>query len=338
MEPKITKAEILITRKCNLACKYCQVIKKQHATELSTEEWFKTFDIIYNKLNADFIAIYGGEPLMLGKEKLGDIVENLSSYRPKKSYTIISNSINLNDDYQNYLISKGLDSWTASVDTLNSNDGCDKYSKAKSKTGLDALLRFQQKGLRDVCGIITVTKKNIKTIPDTVKFLTDLGIWAGIDLIHYAKNNNDNFSAPREQMEDLVFSHSDISLIQNTADKLIKLKQNGALIFPTYETLEAWKDSRYSIDLNWKCGEPKAITVDSNGELYECDQFQGSRLKKYTIFDLPDKWKDFKQDYIEDVRRECLGCFWSTHKMLYEKEFMDENGSKYYQHEIKKLK
>lgn len=337
---KIVKAEVLITRRCNLKCKSCKVIEKKipESDELTLKLWNKAFNIIYDDLGADFIAVYGGEPMVLGREKLGSIVGMLSKHRPQKSYTIISNSIGLTDDYQDFLISKGLDSWTASVDTLNPNDGNDKYSKAKSKTGLDALIRFQKKNLRDVCGIITVTKKNIKEVPETVKFLTDLNIWCGLDLIHYDKTGFDNFSSPRENMLDLVFNHEDLPLIQKTADKLIDLKKKGALIFPTYETLENWKDSRYSIDLNWKCGEPRAIAVDANGEVFECDQFQGSRLKKYTIFDLPDRWNEFKKDYIDDVRRECLGCFWSTHAMLYEKEFKEGNGSKYYQHEAKKLK
>ncbi len=336
---KILKAEVLITRRCNLKCKSCKVINKAipQSNELSLKLWNKTFNIIYDDLGADFIAIYGGEPMILGKEKLGIIVKNLSKHRPEKSYTIISNSIGLTDEYQNYLIEQGLDSWTASVDTLNPNDGNDKYSKAKSKTGLDALLRFQKKNLRDVCGIITVTKKNIKEVPDTVKFLTDLNIWCGLDLIHYDKTGYDNFSTKRESMLDLVFEHNDLPLISETADKLIQLKKEGALIFPTFETLENWKDSRYSIDLNWKCGEPKAICVDANGEVYSCDQFQGSRLKHYTIFDLPKKWEQFKKDYIEDVRNECLGCFWSTHTMLYEKKFKEGNGKAYYQHESKKL-
>lgn len=338
IDNKLVKIETLLTRGCNLQCKSCKVINPDlpMGEELTVEEWDKAFDIGFNELGADFIAAYGGEPLSIGREKLGGIIESLARHRPEKSFTIISNSIGLSEEDMDYFMEKGLDSWTASVDCLEGGSA-DRYSDAKSQTGLKALLRFKEKGLRDTCGIITVTKKNILRVPETVRYLTDLGIWAGIDLIHYDSpsrlNGRDNFSPDRSQIEDLLLD--DIDEVSGVADELIQMKKNGALVFPTYETLEAWKNPDYSIRLNWSCRDlerPYLILLDADGTLGACDQFQPPELKKYSIFDMPEKWEEFSKEYMEQVKDKNCRCFWSTHFCLSEIA-STEDGMKYYQHE-----
>lgn len=337
MDDKILKAEVLVTRRCNLNCGYCKIPKNiPNEKELTLDQWKQAFKIVYNELGGSFIAIYGGEPLQLGKEGLGDIIEALSSYRPEKSYTIISNSIGLKDSDMDYFISRGLDSWTASVDSLQSGDDVDKYTRAKSNIGLQTLLKFKEKGLRDTCGIVTATRKNLENIPDIVQYLSDRGIWTGIDVLHYRKCDGQKGLPASEDMLDLLFKREDMPIITEVADILIDMKKKGALIFPTYQVLEGWKDPNNIVDLNWKCGtqSPYCITIDADGSLMECDSFQGSRIKNYNIFDLPNKWNSFKEDYMKDVAKECSGCFWSTHVCA--KDMMEKGGVKYYQHETTK--
>lgn len=333
MNQRILKSEVLITRRCDLTCPYCKIIKKK-MSELSLEQWKEAFRIIYEDLGASFIAIYGGEPLVIGKEKLISIIQYLNTFRPEKSYTIISNCMQLNDNYIKELVDAGLDSWTSSVDTINF-DSMSILERKKSEKGLWALEKFHELGIRDTCNIITVTKENIKDVPETVDYFSSKGIWTGIDFIHFDKGGY-NFSCPKESAPDLYFTRDDLPLIIKTADKLIDMKKKGALIFPTYEVLEMWKKPQYSIDLDWKCYEPVCITLDSNGELLECDEFQGSRIKKWNIFDLKHEknWEAFSNDYMHDVVYECRGCFWSTHIMAMN-IFGKKDGIKYYQHERK---
>lgn len=330
-----------MTRDCNLRCLGCQIInpKWKLGPVMSIKQIGKMIDIVYTKLNADFIPGYGGEPLILGKQKLGQIIEILSSYRPNKSYTIISNSVGLTEKDMDYYISKGLDSWTSSVDCLPKGETYDKYSKAKSQTGLEALLKFKEKNLRDVCGIVTVTKKNLLQVPETVKFLTDRKIWAGLDFIHYNSptrlNSLDNKCSYKHDMLDLVFKKNDIKDIRNVANELITMKKQGALIFPTYEILEAWKNPNYSINLNWSCrtfDKVHSIMVDQDGSLGCCDQFVPPEIRKYSIFDMPQKWNDFSKEYIKSVKDYDCKCFWATHYCLGQIQGK-KGGIKYYQHE-----
>ena len=331
MESKILKSEVLLTRRCDLKCPYCKIIKKQKE-ELTTAEWLEAFRIIYDDLGASFIAIYGGEPLVVGKEKLKSIIKYLNTFRPKKSYTIISNCMQLDEEYIKELVDIGLDSWTSSVDTINF-DSMSTLERKKSEKGLWALEKFNELGVRDTCNIITVTKENIKDIPETVEYFSSKGIWTGLDFIHFDKGGY-NFSCAKDSASNLYFTRNDLPLIQEIADKLIIMKKKGALIFPTYEVLEMWKKPQYSIDLDWKCYEPVCITLDSDGSLLECDEFQGSRIKKWNIFDLygAKKWDEFAKDYMNDVVYECRGCFWSTHVMAMD-IFGKKDGIKYYQHE-----
>jgi len=330
---KILKAEVLITRRCDLRCPYCKVIREKRS-EMSLDRWKEAFRIIYEDLGGSFIAIYGGEPLVLGKEKIKEVIKELNKYRPEKSYTIISNCMQLDEHYIDELVDIGLDSWTSSVDTIHP-EHLNVLERKKTEKAIWALLKFKEKGIRDVCNIITVTKENIEDIPETIEFFSKHGIWTGIDFIHYDKGGY-RFSMPKsEDMKSIYFTREDMPLISKVADKLIEMKRNGALIFPTYEVLEMWKNPKYSVDLDWKCWKPVAICVDTDGSLCQCDEFKGSRISKWSIFDLKGakRWSEFANDYLEDVSMECKGCFWSTHVMAMS-IFGSKDGIKYYQHEV----
>ena len=338
-KPNLVKAEVLITRKCQLKCKGCKIPDNKHTKELTIEEWKRAFRIVYEDLNADFQAIYGGDPTMLGREGLKEVVKELSSYRSQgKSYTIISNCLalynngQLDEKYMRELMDAGLDSWTASIDTLENDTTIG--NRIKSHKGLEALLKFKELGLRDCCGIITVSKNNLNSMLKTIKYLNQKGLWVGLDFIHYKKCRGQIDLPSRYDVENLIFNPEDLISIQTVANEIIKLKKDGGLIFPTFEVLENW--GKYGIDLNWQCQQPiRSITLDSDGSLMQCDSFRGDRIKKYTIFDLPEKWQEFQRDYFKDIKEQNCQCFWSTHAMLFDEDRKTKRGIDYYQHKTK---
>lgn len=327
----LIKAEVLLTRRCNLKCKSCKVIRKDKK-EMDLKEWKKAFNIIYSDLGASFIALYGGEPLVLEEKKLLGIIEHLSGWRDRgKDFTIISNSLLATPKKLKKMIKAGLDSYTASIDTLSKKDelNMDNDAKAKSQEGLSTLLYLKDK-IRDTCGIVTITKKNIDDVYNTIKFLSSHGIWAGIDVLHYDKGGC-NFSSKKEIMKDLLITREDMPRMIKLADNILK-NYNHLLVFPTKKIIQMWKNPKYVVDLNWKCSKPVCLTLECNGELLECDEFQGSRIKKYSIFDLPTKWLNLQKDYMNDVSMECKGCFWSTHVMACQERMLSGEGRNYYSH------
>jgi MoaA/NifB/PqqE/SkfB family radical SAM enzyme len=342
MKPRITKAEVLITRRCNIKCGTCKVIEpaldaKGNPTidlgEMSPREWHDAFDTIYNRLGATFIAIYGGEPMAYGHSRLCEVIESLSWHcrNGDKGFTVISNGIGLTESKARDLVAAGLDSWTSSVDTWTPrvNEIGDKYMQAKSQTGLSAIeLMAGIPGVRDTCGIVTVTARNLAEVVPTVEWLCARGHWVGIDLLHYQRGDGEySFSTTREQMEPLglLLRREHLTELAQVADYLIA-NHERLKVFPTKPVLEMWKNPDYSIDLKWKCKPAHAITVDFDGSIGLCDDrmptaWKGDRApaqlgRAWHINDLREDavWDDFVSWYAHDLEK-CSGCFWSTHVM-----------------------
>lgn len=347
MIQRITKAEVLLTRRCNIACATCEVIHPDlTARELSTAQWQQAFDIVYDQLGATFIALYGGEPLELGEEKLLEIVKHLVKWRSEdRGFTIISNGIKLSRRYAEELVAAGLDSWTSSVDTaevaFRTHVG-DVSMAAKVTGGLRALGWFKELGIRDTCGIVTVTARNLAQIIPTVKWLTAHGHWAGIDLLHYQRGDGQySFSSTPEQMEKfgLMLKPEHLPQLTEIADWLIAHHEE-LLVFPTKHVLEMWKDPAYSIDLTWKCSPAHALTIDSDGSIGLCDDrmpthWDGERTAEpWSIFDLADRgvWDEFVAWYAKDLEH-CKGCFWSTHVMAVD-ALNDDRLRRHYIHRV----
>jgi len=331
----LMKVEVLLTRQCNLRCGGCRLAQNNY-DEMSLEEWKKAIDIIFNDLGASFAPMYGREPLAMARDKLLGIIEHVASYRNKgKDFTIISNSTLLHEKLVEDLINAGMDSYTGSIDTLSSKNihNMDAHMKKKSQAGLRWLVKLKEKyNLRDVCGIITVTKNNINKVYETIKFLSEKGIWSGVDFLHYDKSGNSQKCLDLQNMKTLKIEREDMNKVRKESDKILD-NYDDLLLFPSKDIVKMWKNPRYVVDLDWKCSKPICICLDCDGSVRECDEFQGSRIRKYTIFDLKDKdiFEQFQQDYIRDVREECPGCFWSTH-VLAEEAYRREKGRDYYAH------
>jgi MoaA/NifB/PqqE/SkfB family radical SAM enzyme len=342
-QQQIMKAEVLLTRRCNLTCKTCALIKQQKP-ELSLDEWKKAFDIIYTDLGGDFIALYGGEPLML-KDKLVEIVRHLAKHRKNgKDFTVISNSVGLTKPFMQKLMKAGLQSWTASVDGFADGAYYDKNSWKKSSTGYTKLLEFREMGLRDCCGIFTITKKNILQLPKVIKTLSGDGIWTGFDFIHYDKGNDcvghSRFNATRQEIgEDVLLDiDEDGDTVRRIMGEVSDLKRAGYMVFPSFEAIEKLAHPEISVGLGWNCKYPASITLDCDGTLGCCDDYPGKNVEKWSIFDLAgrNRWEEFTEIYKKDVEK-CYNCAWSTHILAC--QFVDEAGNllsekarDYYQH------
>lgn len=310
----LTKAEVLLTRRCNLRCQNCGVIKERRS-EMSLEQWCEAFDIIYD-LGATFIALYGGEPLEVSKKKLLGIVQHLAGKRrPGRDFTIISNGVKLTDSYADELIQAGLQSWTSSVDAISpkNKELGNQCMTVKTQAGIAALKLMKSKGVRDTCGIITVTAKNLDRVVETVEWLSANGHWAGIDVIHYQRGDDKfNFSAPPEEMADLVLRDEHRPKLKEISDFLI-VNHKRLLVFPTPKVLAMWP--KEGVDLNWRCA-PASITVDSDGTLGLCDDRFTGHTRAFNILKLkdPDELAAFEFVYRRGIKS-CPGCFWSTHVM-----------------------
>ncbi len=346
MQNPITKAEVLITRECNLSCSSCGLIHDR-VPDMEPEQWARVWKIVYEKLGASFIAIYGGEPLVYGIDRLVQVVRDLSRYRRKdRDFTIISNGLGLTDEYADRLAAAGLQSWTSTVDTVLAHRR--DHMDYKTAAGHRALDKFRKRGIRDTCGIVTVTARNLGEVIPTIDALCSQGSWVGLDLIHHQRGDGEySFSSDAEHMPDLVLTREHLPQLQRVAEKILGAYED-LLVFPTKRVLEMWKQAEYAVDLSWKCTPGHAVTIDADGSLGLCDdrlpQKMGPARKKalqrpqpWSVFDLEEAsealWEEFLSWYGRDLAH-CEGCFWSTHVMAVDARH-DPNLREHYVHNRK---
>ena len=84
--------------------------------------------------------------------------------------------------------------------------------------------------------------------------------------------------------------------------------------------------------LTWHCSYPAWFTVDSNGRMMACPDWNGARTYQKSIFDMedPGAWEEYLRDFKEDVKP-CQGCAWST-TILSEKAFQQGTGAEVMTH------
>lgn len=338
-KPCVTKAEVLLTRRCNLRCTHCAISnRKWKLREMGLHEWLRAFNIIYTKLGASFIALYGGEPLLLDRDKLLAIVRNLSGYRSKdRDFTLISNGTLLTVSYAEELVRAGLGSWTASVDTVYDRRSLsDRSQRSRAAFGLASLEEMRRQGVRNTMGIVTVHALNLGGVLRTVEELAHGGHCSHVELVHCNRGDGEySFSADREALSKagMLLTEDHYNQLCDLSDELL-LRREELRVFTSAEVLRKWKDRSVSLGLGWKCGLCHAITVDCDGSIGLCDDrlpaamgvgrrllFEGGAYNPWHILefdvsgqDLEEAWRSFREWYKGDLEN-CGGCFWGTHVM-----------------------
>ncbi len=161
-----------VTRSCNLACAHCRASSKKgpYPGELTREECFKVLDEI-SSFAKPIIILTGGEPLL--REDIFEIAE----YGKKCGLTMVMapNGTLLTSENIKKIIKAGIKRISVSLDGPDSTThdnlrqvpgafvGAIRGIKLAKKLGLE----FQINS--------TITKRNIKLLPDIMCFAKDLG-------------------------------------------------------------------------------------------------------------------------------------------------------------------
>ncbi len=310
------KVEWLLTRRCNLRCEYCKIVDNSSLAgeELTFEQVCMGIDNIQKVFPGIAIVFFGGEPTVLNW--LPDLVRYCELRKIK--YAIISNGVRVvkDEEFFNRLVSAGISNWSVSIDSLSDLRITD--SAIKSKSGFKSLLKFRDKGVRDLVSCITVTDYNIKEIPAIIEELTKNGVWSittplqvGDGTFEYSANT------PGWQCKDQ-------SKVLELAEKLKEMALSGKYLMhndPGY--YDYWE--RYFIKQDWKCQSKGTLTIDADGSMKRCvDRKAG--LGHLNILNLvtEEAWK--KYDKLVNSEFECKGCFWdpafeaSTRQRLWDRK------------------
>jgi MoaA/NifB/PqqE/SkfB family radical SAM enzyme len=269
----------LLTRKCNLACDYCAIVKDYEGkpeqypdmkhyikNEMSTEDVLQGLKRFKDHNPDAFHIFYGGEPML--RKDLPDII----SYCNKEDihYTIISNNTpEVQPLIQNLLKKcKEIKGFSASVDPVLSYKDNNLDRVAKSRAGFESLREIMD-FVNDVVAEVTVMKENEENLYDLIQFLSMQGINSDITFIDIAKSRYYDFSNITdenllvEQSPELAFQ---FMLMLNNKDLDIHMK--SILLPAIFDILPSNMDCEIDKDLH-------NVSVDADGTIRLCLRIRG---------------------------------------------------------------
>lgn len=324
-EGKTKNITFIVTKDCQLACKYCYLVGKNEKERMSFEIAKKAIDYILANEKNDLFAtqsvifdFIGGEPFLEIDlvDKICDYIKSelfrlnhhwFNSYR----FSFSTNGINYDSEkVQNY-IAKNLDHLSIGITIDGTKDKHDLNriwkGNGPEKGSYDDVVRnipmwltqFPNSGTK-----VTISSADIKYIKESVLHLYSLGI--------HEVNINVVFEDVWKEGDDELFE----SQLMELADAIIMggfYKEYACSFFsenigkPLDKVLE---------NQNW-CGAGRMLSIDAAGNLYPCTRFAAYSLrnKKPIIIGNVDDGIDTNKlrpfltlDRIVQSSQECIEC------------------------------
>jgi len=287
------------------------------ANELSVDEW-KHGMINLRALGCRFAAFYGAEPLYDRPEDLAEVV-GFAEYIGIHTTVITSGVVPHTEELIKMLYKKGAKSLSVSYDI----QACDRHAEIKTRKALHLLELFQSLGpYRDVAAIATIGEHNFEMMPKAIEQLSAKNIWFLFDILHPDRHQpGSKCSGTGEPY--LIKSWDKFGQVLDT---IIKMKEEGYLCHASKPFM---KFIQYLVNQqiqgvemfkSWNCGIdpqfPGWVTVDCDGLVYPCDDFQPriyGEVPPITITNLFHKKEEFRELWKPIVRKTCPGCLWNTH-------------------------
>lgn len=313
----------IVTKDCQLACKYCYLVGKNSKERMSFETAQKAIDYIldrefdeifnYKSVDWDFI---GGEPFLEI-----ELIDQICDYLKKEMYrrnhhwfdsyrfSFSTNGINYDSDKVQSFIKKNREhlSIGITIDGTRRKHDLNRVWKNTEKGSYDDVVKNIPLWLNQfpVGGTkVTISSADIPYIKESVLHLYNLGI--------HEVNINCVFENVWKEGDDILFEQQLIEL----ADEII-----GNGLFHDYacsffdEDLGKPLNKEYD-NQNW-CGAGIMLAVDASGTFYPCNRFSQFSLrdkKTFTIGNIhngidKNKLRPFLTlDRCTQSKTECIDC------------------------------
>ena len=270
----------LLTRKCNLDCGYCAIVKDYHGkpneypdmsdyhqNELGFNDIVNSLTR-FHKHNPDcFHIFYGGEPML--RKDIAQIIQYCHTH--SIHYTIISNNtIEVQPLVKKLIKQVGkLKGYTASIDPIlvQSNPTLTDRLR-KTKQGFEFLLEMTNH-CNDVVAEVTVMREDQHLIHKLVKHLSVFGINSDITFVDISKTEYYDFSNLKSSSS-LIQKTPDLAyqLMNILTDDDVDIHMKDHLIPAIYKTLPSDMDCEIEKSLH-------NVTIDADGSVRLCLRIRG---------------------------------------------------------------
>jgi radical SAM protein with 4Fe4S-binding SPASM domain len=166
------RMDLAVTYRCNNDCAHCYNARERNFPELSTEQWFKVLDQLW-ELGVPHIVFTGGEATL--RNDLPELIKHAESNGQITGLN--TNARRLSDaKYVGQLVDAGLDHVQVTVESCNEQVH-DEMMRAKG--AFKQTIAGLKNALNNKLYVMTNTtmlRTNVHTIPDTLDFLADIGV------------------------------------------------------------------------------------------------------------------------------------------------------------------
>ncbi len=214
---KLTGVGLMLTRRCNLQCDYCQVIRKAPEKELTAAEWKRVIDLFISGGHRAFVFT-GGEPLLY--DGLAELVNYAS---PRAVTSVITNGLLLDEARLETL--RRLDFLTFSFDLI---DGAGP-SRKDAFGRLELIKRASRKYGFSTEAIVTLTRLNVEEAPRIVRMADEAGIDVTFSMVHTAAPE-ENFEYRGHHPELTFAGEEDFARLEAVTEELKRLRRAGCRV------------------------------------------------------------------------------------------------------------
>ncbi len=283
-EPSYKNITFIVTKDCQLACKYCYLVGKNNKERMSWEVAKQAVDYIlthHDLFNEEAVVwdFIGGEPFIEIEliDHICDYIKSrmfelnhpwFSNYR----FSFSTNGINYNTPKVQAYIKKNITHLSIGL-TIDGTQKKHDLNRIYKDTGLGSyndvvrniplwLEQFPNSGTK-----VTISSEDLPYVKESVLHLFDLGI--------HEVNINCVFENVWKEGDDALFENQLIQLADAIIDQEY-YKRNVCSFFNS-ETIGRPLDCRYD-NHNW-CGAGKMLSIDAAGNFYPCTRFAQYSLR-----------------------------------------------------------
>lgn len=313
----------IVTKDCQLACKYCYLVGKNEKERMSFEIAKSTIDYILDRENDvnfayesviwDFI---GGEPFLEIDliDKICDYIKKelfrrnhhwFNSYR----FSFATNGINYDSEKVQRFIGKNLNhlSIGITIDGTQRKHDLNRVYKNSERGSYEDVVKnipLWQKQFPFSGTKVTISSADIPYICESVLHLYNLGI--------HQVNINCVFEDVWSEGDDVLFGDQLIQLADSIIDK--GLYKDYACSFFS-EHMGKPLDCKLN-NVNW-CGAGKMLAIDAAGNFYPCTRFAQYSLRDKEAWTIGNVYDGIDQnklrpfltlDRCTQSRPECVNC------------------------------